>query len=82
MASGSLKDAIHSKYFDVPRSRTGNLVFKVSEYLDAICLADDGVADLNLSSTVAFSLIDLYFLLLLPFPIISCFPGISLHVGY
>ena len=29
-----------------------------------------------------FSLINLYFFLLLPFPIISCLPGVSLHGGF
>ena len=37
---------------------------------------------LNLRSIVLFSLVGLYFLLLLPFPIISCLPSVSLHGGF
>ena len=49
--------------------------------LDETCLAGDGVVAFMFQINRALSLIGLYFLLL-PFSIISCLPGVSLHVFF
>ena len=49
--------------------------------LNEPCLAGDGVVAFMFQINRALSLIGLYFLLL-PFSIISCLPGVSLHVFF
>ena len=81
--------SIHSRYLSVPKCRTvqfGRLFVpscvQLWNSLGETCFAGDGVAAFMSRSIVPFSLIDLHFHLLLPFPIISCLLDISLHVGF
>ena len=50
--------------------------------LDELCSGGDGVSALNLRLIVPLYLVYPYFLLILPFSIISCLPGVSLHVFF